>query len=221
MRNRFDEQLEKLNNDLIAMGSLCETAIARACKALTKNDAAMAKEAILADDEIDQMERDIEDLCLRLLLQQQPVARDLRLISSALKMITDMERIGDQAADIAEIVSSSNLSHYAEIIPIPEMAKATIAMVTDSIDAYVKRDLEMAKGVLIADDVVDSYFIKIRDDLIELIAGNKTMGAQALDILMIVKYLERIGDHATNIAGWVVFSITGEHGEVPIATERS
>ncbi len=216
MRNRFDAQLEKLNNELICMGALCERAIAVTTKALVNNDHTMAQEAKAADDEIDQMERDIEDLCLKLLLQQQPVASDLRLISSALKIITDMERIGDQAADIAEIVEKSDLSHFIEIIPVPDMARATIAMVTDSIDAYVRHDLDMAKSVLREDDVVDDLFIKVRDDLIDLIAKDPQQGAKALDILMIVKYLERIGDHATNIAGWVVFSITGQHDSMDI-----
>lgn len=210
MRNRFDAQLEELNKNLIAMGAMCETAISKASGALSGGDAAMAREVIDADPEVNGMERDIEDLCLKLLLQQQPVASDLRLISAALKMITDMERIGDQAADIAEIVLTSDLSGYSQVVPILEMAKATIKMVTDSINAYVRRDMEVVTRVLSEDDVVDGLFSRIRDDLIDLIAADRTKGEAALDILMIAKYLERIGDHATNIAEWVAFSMTGE-----------
>ncbi len=213
MRNRFDKQLEQLNNDMIMMGALCESAIAQAIKALYENDVANAKQAIENDSEIDQMERDIENMCLKLLLQQQPVARDLRLISSALKMITDMERIGDQAADIAEIVKTSHFDLEGGNTHITRMAEATITMVTNAIDAYVKKDLVLAQGVFAMDDTVDELFIKVRNDLIDMISRDATCGEQAIDVLMIAKYLERIGDHATNIAGWVVFAITGKHGE--------
>ena len=213
MRNKFDIQLEELNNDLISMGALCEKAIASAVKALNDYDLVLAEIAINAEKEIDQKERDIEGLCLKLLLQQQPVAKDLRLISSALKMITDMERIGDQAADIAEIVAFIDLSESKNNVHISEMAEATIKMVTESIDAFVKRDLKLANSVINYDDSVDDLFKKIKNDLIELIASDTKYGEQALDILMIAKYLERIGDHAVNIAEWVVFAITGTHKE--------
>lgn len=213
MRNKFDIQLEELNNDLISMGALCENAIACAVKALLNYDLPLADNAIKAEKTIDQKERDIESLCLKLLLQQQPVAKDLRLISSALKMITDMERIGDQAADIAEIVTYIDLSESKNKVHISDMAEAVIKMVTESIDAFVKRDLELANTVINYDDVVDGLFTTIKKDLMNLIAGDKNYGEQAIDILMISKYLERIGDHAVNIAGWVVFAITGTHKE--------
>lgn len=213
MRNKFDTQLEVLNNDLISMGALCENAIACAVKALNTNDLQLSQKAMKAEREIDQKEKDIESLCLKLLLQQQPVAKDLRLISSALKMITDMERIGDQASDIAEIVTFINLSESKNLVHISDMAEATIKMVTSSIDAFVKRDLELANTVIRNDDIVDELFLKIKNDLIKLIAKDTNFGEQALDILMIAKYLERIGDHAVNIAEWVVFSITGTHKE--------
>ncbi|MDY3618277.1 phosphate signaling complex protein PhoU [Agathobaculum sp.] len=210
MRNRFDIQLMALNNELISMGAKCENAIASAVKALMTGDMLLAKNAIQVDHEIDQMEREIESMCLKLLLQQQPVARDLRLISAVLKMITDIERIGDQASDIAEIVSylEGGLRHTPRI---DEMAAATIKMVTDSLDAFVRRDLTLAQSVIAYDDVVDDLFGCIRQDLIAEIARDPSDGERVLDVLMIAKYLERIGDHATNIAEWVEFSITGEH----------
>lgn len=213
MRNKFDTQLENLNNSLISMGALCESAIASAVKALMNNDLSLAEKAIAAEKEIDQKEKDIESLCLKLLLQQQPVAKDLRLISAALKMITDMERIGDQAADIAEIVTFTDLSNSINRVHINDMAKATIKMVVDSIEAFVKRDLSLAKSVIEYDDIVDDLFAAIRTDIISLISKDSDYSEQFVDIIMIAKYLERIGDHATNIAEWVVFSITGEHKE--------
>ena len=213
MRNKFDTQLENLNNSLISMGALCENAIASAVKALMNNDMSLADKAIAAEKEIDQKEKDIESLCLKLLLQQQPVAKDLRLISAALKMITDMERIGDQAADIAEIVTFTDLSNNINRVHISDMAKATIKMVIDSIEAFVKRDLELAHDVIKSDDIVDELFTKIKTDIVSLISKDSDDGEQFVDIIMIAKYLERIGDHATNIAEWVVFSITGEHKE--------
>ncbi len=211
MRSKFDEQLKLLNNDLIVMGALCEDAIACSVKALLNTDLSLAENAIKIEKEIDQKERDIEGLCLKLLLQQQPVASDLRLISSALKMVTDMERIGDQAEDIAELVTYTDLSDSKNDVHFEDMAKAVIKMVTDSIDAFVKHDLKLAQAVIAYDDVVDDLFLKIKNDLIELIACDKKGGEVALDTLMIAKYLERIGDHATNIAEWVVFAITGKH----------
>jgi len=212
MRSRFDNQLEQLNTELIRMGALVEASISSAVKALIQQDKDKAKEAILADQEVDQKEKEIENLCLKLLLQQQPVARDLRLISSALKMITDMERIGDQAADISEIaIYLSDEPFIKKLETIPQMAEETIKMVSLSIDAFVKRDLDLADRVIEMDDIVDDLFITVKKDLIELIHGNRDTGEQALDLLMVAKYFERIGDHATNIAEWVRFSITGEH----------
>jgi len=211
MRIKFDEQLQLLNNDLIFMGALCEDAIACSVKSLLNSDLSLAETVLKIEKDIDQKERDIEGLCMKLLLQQQPVASDLRLISSALKMVTDMERIGDQAADIAELVAYTDLSESKNDIHIADMAVAVIKMVTDSIDAFVKHDLELAQSVILYDDVVDDLFVKVKNDLIELITLNKQSGEVALDTLMIAKYLERIGDHATNIAEWVVFAITGKH----------
>ena len=211
MRNKFDELLKVLNSDLISMGALCGDAIASAIKALMNGDMSLAQSAINTEKQIDQKEREIEDLCLKLIMQQQPVAKDLRFISAALKMITDMERIGDQAQDIAEIVTYIDLSDCKNNIHISDMADATIKMVTDSIEAFVKRDLELANAVIKHDDIVDDLFMHIKQDLINLIACDAKFGEQAIDILMIAKYLERIGDHATNIAEWVVFAITGIH----------
>lgn len=215
MRNRFDEQLEQLNIQLIEMGSLIETAINSAVNALIDQEPAQAEKTAMAEREVDLKEREIEDLCLKLLLQQQPVARDLRLISAALKMITDMERIGDQAADISEIaVYLAQEPYIKKMETIPQMAEMTINMVTGSIDAFVKKDLALAYSVIEADDIVDDYFVVIKNELIQLIHENVDYGSQAMDLLMAAKYFERIGDHAVNIAGWVVFSITGEHKDV-------
>lgn len=211
MRGRFDEQLEELHKQMIEMGSLCETAIANAIKSLSDGDIEYVNRAIAADEEIDRMERDIETLCMRLLLQQQPVAKDLRQISSALKMITDMERIGDQASDIAEIVEMDNIKSSDDTSIIEEMSIAAIRMVTDSIDAYVRQDLTLAHSVIDSDDIVDNYFNLAKEQLSELLAKDSTKAEYIMDSLMIAKYLERIADHATNIAEWVVYSITGRH----------
>ena len=213
MRNKFDEQLATLNEELTQMGCLCEQAIALASKALLDKDDKLAREVIAADREVDQKERDVESLCLKLLLRQQPVARDLRQISAALKMITDMERIGDQAADISEIALILKDRDIEKADHIAQMAAAAIRMVTDSVDAYVRQDLELARSVIHYDDVVDDLFVRIREDLIAKIAADPTCGGEALDLLMVAKYLERIGDHATNIAEWVEFSILGRHPE--------
>lgn len=210
MRSKFDEQLALLNKELICMGALCEQAIAAAAKSLLTMDLELAKDAIHIEEEIDQKERDIESLCLKLLLQQQPVARDLRQISAALKMITDMERIGDQAADISEIVTMAGI-HDMESAHIGEMARATIKMVTESVEAYVRADTDLAHAVIAYDDVVDDLFDKVRSSLIALIAEHPEDGECAIDLMMIAKYFERIGDHAVNIAEWVEFSITGIH----------
>lgn len=212
IRNKFTHQMQVLNNELIEMGALIEAAIASSIKALKEQDVDLAKKVVSGDAEINQKERDIEAMCLRLLLQQQPVARDLRLISAALKMITDMERIGDQAADIAEIsVFLSDGPHVTELINIPRMGEATAKMVTQAIDAFVEKNLDMALEVISYDDVVDELFNKIKLELIGLIREDKDVAHQALDLMMITKYLERIGDHAVNVAEWVVFSITGQH----------
>ncbi len=211
MRSRFDEQLNTLNIEMIEMGALCEEAIALASKALTSGNLALAQKAVSISAEIDQKERDIEARCLKLLLQQQPVARDLRQISAALKMITDMERIGDQAEDIAEIITYLKGKTAEETVHIRDMAEETISMVTDSVEAYVKKDTELAKSVIAHDDKVDEYFDSIKNSLIKMIAENPENGEFSLDLLMIAKYFERIGDHATNIAEWVIFSVTGEH----------
>ena len=213
MRSRFDEQLALLNKELIEMGSLCEDIIALVSKALADGDKAIAAKAAPVDAEIDRKERTIESLCLKLMLQQQPVARDLRQISAALKIITDMERIGDQAADIADIVTFIDRRIAEDDDLLQNMAKATIRMVTESVDAYVGRDINLAQTMVAHDDVVDDYFDKIKQALIERIANNPADGGYAIDLLMIAKYFERIGDHAVNIAEWVIFSVTGVHKE--------
>ena len=213
MRNRFDQQLEKLNVELVTMGALCEDALTYAIRALFDRESDMAERAEEAEKQIDQMEREIEAICMRLLLQQQPVARDLRVISSALKMIGDMERIGDQAADIAEIVKYLKEDDVPNLRHLREMSDFAAGMVTASINSFVRQDLDLAKKVILDDDVVDGYFEKVKETLIGLIADGDIDGAFLLDILMIAKYIERIGDHATNIAEWVVYSITGEHPE--------
>ena len=213
MRNRFDEQLFELNREIIEMGAMCEEAIASAVKALTTGDMELAGRVKANSSAIDQMERDIEGRCMKLLLHQQPVARDLRLISAALKMITDMERIGDQAEDIAEIVTFLNGHTMEGMELIEEMARETIEMVTGSVDAFVKKDVELAQKVINKDDIVDDYFSRVKCGIISLITENHADGEFALDLLMISKYFERIGDHATNIAEWVIYSITGTHKE--------
>ena len=215
MRNRFEKQLEQLNNELIEMGNMIEHAIQSAVAALIKEDMDQARAAIEYDQEVDRQERDIEALCMKLLLQQQPVARDLRLISAALKMITDMERIGDQAADISEITLMLSKDTYAyDLSLLSQMAMETILMVTHSVDAFVRKDLELAKSVILHDDIVDGLFDDIKKMLIEAIQQKGSNGEQAADFLMVAKYLERIGDHATNIAEWVIYSITGSHDEI-------
>ena len=210
MRSRFDQQLALLNRELIEMGALCEEVIAAAAKALMEGDTALAARVISRAGEIDRKERDIESLCLKLLLQQ-PVARDLRQISAALKMITDMERIGDQAEDIAEIIGFLKGRSGEECAFVGHMARSAISMVTGSVDAYVQQDVALAHEVIARDDVVDEDFRKVKATLIDWIAQRPDDGEYALDLLMIAKYFERIGDHATNIAEWVVFAVTGVH----------
>ena len=211
MRSKFDEQLALLNRELIEMGALCEEVIALSSKALTELDKTLAAKVAPLDTEIDQKERTIESMCLKLLLQQQPVARDLRQISAALKMITDLERIGDQAGDIAEIIPHLGGKTGSECAAMRPMAEAAIGMVTDSIEAYNKRDLALAKSVIEHDDVVDDCFLSMITALIEMIRSGSGDAEYALDLLMIAKYFERIGDHATNVAEWVEFSVTGIH----------
>ncbi len=212
MRNRFDEQLHTLNHELLEMGALIERAIRSATDALVKQDVEASLQAIAADKEVDQAERDIESLCLKLLLQQQPVARDLRLISSALKMITDMERIGDQASDIAELVIYLSKEPYRkELKHLPQMAENAIRMVTGALDAYVRKDVALAQEVMGMDDAIDALFVTVKDELIALIRNDASAGSQAIDLLMIAKYYERIGDHAQNIAEWVEYALTGKH----------
>lgn len=211
MRNRFDEQLLLLNHKMIEMGAMCESLISFTSAALLSGNIQKAREVKAKGQEIDQMEREIESICLKLLLQQQPVAKDLRQISAALKMITDMERIGDQAEDIAEIIPFLGGRTGAELDDFKRMTDATCKMVTESIDAYVKQDLALAQLVIEHDDIVDECFLRLKDTLIHMLSENKADGEYAIDLLMIAKYFERIGDHATNIAEWVVFSVTGNH----------
>ena len=211
MRNHFNDQLAQLNRELIQMGGLCEEIIEIVARALTGWEDDLIKRVTTLGAEIDESERNIETLCLKLLLQQQPVARDLRQISAAMKMITDMERIGDQAEDIAEIITHLNCRVERESVQIREMAEATMQMVREAVDSYVRQDLDLAHRVMGHDDIVDDYFIKVRTSLIDIIAANPADGEYALDLLMIAKYCERIGDHCTNIAEWVEFSVTGVH----------
>ena len=211
MRDFFQEQLNELNRELTRMGAACEEIIALASHALTDWNEELVRKVSTIGSQIDESERTIESICLKLLLRQQPVARDLRQISAAMKMITDMERIGDQAEDIVEIVPYMT-AHPDEKFPkIREMAKAAQAMVTEAVDAYVKQDLDMARKVMAHDDVVDNYFSQIKSGIIDIIAAEPAHGEYALDLLMVAKYFERIGDHCTNIAEWVEFSVTGIH----------
>lgn len=213
MKHGLDAQLFELNKEIIEMGSMCEEAIVTVSKALAMGDMALADSVRENGNLIDQIERDIESRCMKLLLHQQPVARDLRLISAALKIITDMERIGDQAEDIAEIVRFLNGQSIEGMELIEGMANAVIEMVSNSVDAFVKKDVELAEDVLAKDDIVDEYFDIIKKEMIAQITRGNADGEIALDILMISKYLERIGDHATNIAEWVIYYITGKHKE--------
>ena len=211
MRDLFQEQLKELNQELTGMGKACEEIIAMASSALTEWDEELVKRVERVGAQIDECERAIENICMKLLLRQQPVARDLRAISAAMKMITDMERIGDQAEDSVEIVPHMAVRPDEKYPKIREMARETMGMVTEAVDAYVRQDPELARKVMDHDDIVDDYFRHVRNGIIDLIATDPTDGEYALDLLMIAKYFERIGDHCTNIAEWVVFSITGEH----------
>lgn len=211
MRNRFDEQLEQLNVGLIKMGALCEESIACAVKALfDEKTSEMITKVNDNEEETDHMEHDIEALCMKLLLHQQPVAKDLRCVSSALKMISDMERIGDQSQDIAEIAGFVHSTELAGKVHISDMANEAISMVTMSVDSFVRKDVKLAKGAIEADDKVDARFLEVKRELIELVRSDSGDAEYFMDLLMAAKYLERIADHATNIAEWVVYSITGE-----------
>ena len=211
MRDRFTEQLKSLHKGLIEMGEQCESVITMATDALINNNKAGAESISVLDTYIDHQERDIESLCLKLLLQQQPVASDLRQISAALKMITDMERIGDQAADIAELVKYIDGDPIINMTKIGDMAKHVIYMVTESVNAYVKKDVTLAQNIIKYDDEVDDLFNEMKNEIIDIIAKKNDAAEKAVDLLMIAKYLERIGDHATNIAEWAVFSVTDVH----------
>ena len=216
MRQRFDGQLAALNRELISMGALCEEAIAITARSVMDNDRGLSARVRDLEYQIDQKEREIETICLKLLLQQQPVAKDLRLISAALKMITDMKRIGDHASDISEMTILMADAAYETGDPInldliKEMAKETTDMVIKSVDAFVQKDMDMAHWVIKEDDVVDDLFNQFKQQLIKKINENVKNGEQATDMLMVAKYFERIGDHATNIAEWVIYSITGQH----------
>ena len=213
MRLKFDQQLEELNRELIKMGALCERAIRLAVDQLMKAEAEKAKEVNQIEMEINHKEREIEALCMKLILQQQPVASDLRQISSALKMISDMERIGDQAQDIAGMSKFVQVQEIAHTIHIGEMAEATIKMVTESIDSFVKSNIETARNVVKYDDVVDNLFLQVKEELTGKVIDNSQNAEYYMDLIMIAKYFERIGDHAENIAQWVEYSITGEHDD--------
>ena len=219
MRNVYNEQLQTLHRDLTEMGAMCETAVSLAVQAVTLGDTELAAQVYEVDGKIDKAERDIESLCLKLLLQQQPVATDLRVISSALKMITDLERIGDQASDIAEMSRFTAGGDDKCASDLREMAKEAVKMVNESIDSFVKKDLVMARSVIAYDSVVDRWFERIKTDLIACISEDNTRGEYYLDQLMVAKYLERIGDHATNIAEWVEYSILGRRSKDGVMSE--
>ena len=213
MRSRFDEQLFELNREIIELGAMCEEAIALTSKALRTGDVVLAQKVKKNGSGIDQIERDIENRCMKLLLHQQPVAGDLRQISAALKIITDMERIGDQAEDIAEIIISLNGRATKGVDLIEKMTQETGRMLTDSINAFIRSDIALAESVIAHDNIVDGYFDELKYRTIQLVAQNPNDGEFTLDLLMISKYFERIGDHATNIAEWVIYSVTGTHKE--------
>ena len=210
MRSYFDKQLELLNNEMLNMSDMCEDAISQAISALLNGDRMKAAGLKKSVDQINQQERYIENICVKLLMQQQPVARDLRTISAAMKMVTDMDRIAIQSGDIADIIAVGNIKPSAETESLKQMADAVRKMLTMSIEAFVNKDISSAKEVLAFDDVVDEYFDNIKKELIEKLKNNQANGELILDLLMIDKYLERIGDHAVNIGKWVIFSINGE-----------
>ena len=210
MREKFIEQLQTLYRQMTVMGGLCQQAIAAAVKTLEEEEETAEKleaQVFALDGEVDDMEREIETLCTKLLLKQQPVAADLRRITAALKMVTDLERIGDQASDIAELARFIRKGGKHEHLH--EMAREVIRMVSDAVEAFVHLDLAQARAVIAYDDVVDRWFNQIKSDLVEQIAADKSTGEELLDIFMVAKYLERIGDHATNLAEWVEYAQTG------------
>lgn len=208
MRKRFDEQLKELNLEMQEMGRMVEEGIQKAIEALLKQDENLAQAVMDADALVDQKQKEIESICFKLLIQQQPVASDLRVISAALKMVTDMERIGDHAADISEMTLHLAHEPYIKNLDhIRQMATETTWMLLQSIDAYVERDTKKASSIISHDDIVDDLFAETKKELIELIHQDKNNGEQATDLLMVAKYFERIGDHATNLAEWVIFSI--------------
>lgn len=211
MRNVYNEQLRMLHQNMTEMGAQCESAVSLAVQAVTLGSEELAARVFEVDAGIDKMERDIESLCLKLLLKQQPVASDLRDISSALKMISDLERIGDQASDIADLYRYTSGTEDKTSADLREMAQESVKMVNESIDAFVRRDLVMAREVIAYDDVVDRWFERIKTDLIAAISADNTKGEYYLDLLMVAKYLERIGDHAVNVAEWVQFVRTGRY----------
>ena len=214
MRSKFDEQLNMLNQEMMHMGTMIEERIQKAIEALIDGNTDLAKEIMDSDNEVDREQKIIESVCFNLLMQQQPVARDLRVISAAMKMVTDMERIGDHAADISEMtIMMQSTSYPSQLEDIKKMASETVLMLIRSIEAYVEKDMEKARKVIAHDDVVDELFDRNKSDIIEMIHKDPTQGEQAVDLLMIAKYFERIGDHATNIAEWVIYSITGQHEE--------
>ena len=207
----YDSKLNELNDKLVGMGALIENAINHAVAALTQKNVAEAQKVSELEDKINDAEKEIEAFCLKLILHQQPVAGDLRLISAALKMITDMERIGDQAEDVSEIcILLSKNSYVHNLEHIKQMAEHMKKMVTDSINAFVTKDIVLAMSVCKNDDIIDDLFVKVRQDMIELISKDSSKGEVAFDLLMVAKYFERIGDHATNIAEWVIYSINGD-----------
>jgi phosphate transport system protein len=212
MRNTLDQGLEQINNDLIEMGTLVEISIDRAITSLKNQDLKLAKSVRKYLDKVDELEKVIESTALHILVSQQPVARDLRLISTALKLITDMQRIADQAFNIAEITRQIIKNEFiTDPQFIVDMAEKSIAMVSSSLDAFINRNQELAETVIQNDDEVDALFVEVRDKIVNLIHENKNNGEQAIDLMMIAKYLERIADHAVNISSWVIFYITGEH----------
>lgn len=213
MRKEFKQMLQSLHESLITMGALCESSIANATKMLLVKDESLANTVFELEEKINTKQTEIENICTKLLIRQQPVAGDLRMITAAMRMVTDMERIGDQAADIAEITRHIPCDNICDSSLLPKMATAAIAMVTDSIDAFVKQDLALAHKVMAADDEVDAYFLQMKEQLFQIIQKNQPGSECVLDMLMIAKYLERIGDHAVNIAEWVDYGITGKMGD--------
>ena len=211
MRTRYDEELKRMHDALIDMGAMIERAIGGAITALENRDIQKAKEIIAYDEEIDAQERLIEEMCMKLLLRQQPVARDLRKISTALKLITDMERIGDHAADISELAIMLRDLPQMNSNSLREMAVQTSTMLISSVEAYVEQDEEKAREIIRQDDVVDDLFVTVKSEMIEAIRQNSDFSEAAADLLMAAKYFERIGDHATNIAEWTVYAFTGRH----------